>query len=109
MSTDRAKHLRRNQTDAEGKLWNALRNRGLPPYKFKRQVPLGRYIADFMCFERKLIVEVDGSQHGMQVEYDEARTRWLETQGYRVLRVGNRDVLMNLDGVLETIAIAARQ
>ena len=108
MTTERAKDLRRNQTDAERKLWNALRGRGLQPYKFKRQVPIGRYIADFMCFERKLIVEVDGSQHGTQIAYDEARTQWLATQGYSVIRIGNFEVLQNLEGVLEGIAAALK-
>jgi very-short-patch-repair endonuclease len=108
MSTERARVLRRSQTDAERKLWFALRARRFHPYKFRRQVPLGRYIADFVCFERKLVIEVDGDQHSEQIEYDEARTQWLATQGYRVIRFGNRDVSTNFEGVLEAIWAAAQ-
>jgi very-short-patch-repair endonuclease len=103
MTTARARALRRSQTDAERKLWYALRARRLDGIKFKRQVPIGRYIADFMCFECKLIVEVDGSQHAEQADCDAARTRWLETQGYRVVRYWNHEVLLNIDGVAEAI------
>jgi very-short-patch-repair endonuclease len=103
VKTTRARDLRRKQTDAERKPWWELRARRLDGFKFKRQVPVGRYIADFMCFECKLIVELDGSQHLEQVEYDEARTRWLETQGYRVVRYWNIDVLLNTERVMEEI------
>ena len=77
--------------------------RRLDGIKFKRQVPIGRYIADFMCFECKLIVEVDGGQHAEQTDYDAARTSWLETQGYRVVRRWNREVLLNIEGAAEEI------
>ena len=103
MTTTRARALRRSQTDAERKLWYALRARRLDGIKFKRQVPIGRFIADFMCFECKLVVEVDGSQPAEQADYDAARTRWLETQGYRVVRYWNREVLLNTEGVAEEI------
>ena len=103
VKTARARKLRREQTDAERKLWSALRARRFDGFKFKRQVPIGRYIADFMCFECKLIIELDGSQHLEQVEHDEERTRWLETQGYRVVRHWNIAVLLNIDGVMEEI------
>ena len=99
----RARKLRREQTDAERTLWCELRARRLDGFKFKRQVPIGRYIADFMCFECKLIVELDGSQHLEQVAYDEARTRWLATKGYRVVRYWNIDVLLATERVMEEI------
>jgi very-short-patch-repair endonuclease len=103
MTTARARSLRRRQTDAERKLWWALRARRLEGVKFKRQVPVGRYIADFMSFECKLIVELDGNQHAEQIEYDERRTRWLEAQGYRVVRYWNADVLLGIGSVAEEI------
>jgi adenine-specific DNA-methyltransferase len=97
------KELRKNQTDAEKTLWNTLRNRQLNRFKFRRQVSLGRYIVDFVCFESRLIVEVDGGQHADAVPYDETRTRWLGSQGFRVIRFWNNDVLMNLEGVWDRI------
>jgi very-short-patch-repair endonuclease len=103
-STPIARALRRNDTDAERKLWNAIRDRRLGGWKFKRQVPLDRYVVDFLCTDAKLIAEVDGSQHEAERRFDDAiRTRALETDGYFVVRFLNTDVLMNLDGVLETI------
>jgi very-short-patch-repair endonuclease len=96
----RARDLRRNATDAEKLLWKAFREK-LPHAKFRRQVPHGPYFADFLSFPAKLIVEVDGGQHA---EYDAARTRYLESQGFRVLRVWNSDVLQNLEGVLSIIS-----
>ena len=87
-----ARKLRKDMTDAERALWQCLRYRQLKGLKFRRQVPLGKYIADFVCFEANLIVEVDGGQHN-QNEYDEKRTVWLKTQGYNVIRFWNNDVL----------------
>jgi len=107
--TDRARSLRREQTDAERVLWRELRARKLEGLRFKRQVSIGSYIADFMCFECTLIVEVDGSQHAEQVAYDEQRTRWLEERGFRVLRFWNVDVLLNTTWVVEQIRAAARE
>ena len=101
--TERARDLRRNQTKAEGKLWAVLRGRGLSGFKFRRQQPVGRYVADFLCEEAKLIVELGSGKHADQVEYDEGRTAVLEAFGYRVLRFWNNDVLEELDGVVETI------
>jgi adenine-specific DNA-methyltransferase len=83
---DRARRLRRNQSDAEGVLWRHLRNRGLGGRKFRRQHPIGPYVVDFVCIEDRLIVEVDGGQHADPACGDAARTRWLEAQGYRVVR-----------------------
>src|SRR5687767_1293675 len=84
-----ARTLRKNLTDAEQRMWNYLRLRQLDGVKFRRQQPLGAFIVDFVCFERKLIVEVDGGQHSERCVYDENRRRWLEGQGYRVLRFWN--------------------
>lgn len=84
----RARELRWNMTDAERKLWAALRRRQILGYRFRRQQPIGPYIADFFCPEAKLIIEVDGSQHGEELQAldDKRRTEWLEKNGYRVLR-----------------------
>jgi very-short-patch-repair endonuclease len=98
-----AKELRKNQTDSEKALWGVLRNRQLSHLKFRRQVPLGRYIVDFVCFENRLIIELDGGQHAEAVSYDSARTRWLESKGFRVIRFWNNDVLMNLEGIWDSI------
>ncbi len=102
--TGTARKLRSETTDAESRLWNALRNRQMNGFKFKRQVPFGRYIADFICVEAKLIIEADGGQHAQQVETDEIRSKYLEAGGYRVLRFWKNAVIQNLEGALETIA-----
>ncbi|MFC3712236.1 endonuclease domain-containing protein [Sphingoaurantiacus capsulatus] len=104
-----AARLRREATDAERRFWRAVRNRQLAGLKFRRQVSLGPYVADFACVEGGLIVELDGSQHADAVEYDERRTRYLEAQGYRVIRFSNIDALTNLEGVLEMVLAAAGQ
>ncbi|HLL59993.1 MAG TPA: DUF559 domain-containing protein, partial [Allosphingosinicella sp.] len=88
----------------EQMLWHELRGRRLGGHKFKRQWTLGSYIVDFCCWERRLIVEVDGGQHGE--EADARRTAWLESQGYRVLRFWNNEVMTNMDGVLQTMLSA---
>jgi very-short-patch-repair endonuclease len=90
-------------TDAERHLWSHLRRRQLVEAKFRRQASIGRYIVDFVCFEEKLIIELDGGQHTEQVEYDEQRTSWLNSQGFRVLRFWNHEVFEDLDSVLEVI------
>ena len=102
----RARKLRENQTDVEGKLWSRLRDRQLSGVKFRRQHPIGPFIVDFYCLERGLIVELDGSQHVQRNTADKRRTRFLEGLGYRVLRFWNNDVLSNFDGVLERISEA---
>lgn len=99
-----AKRLRRSMTDAETLLWAALRSRPVGA-KFRRQQPIGAFIADFACHEPKLIIEVDGGQHS-ESETDGLRGAWLEEQGYRILRFWNHDVLNNLQGALETISAA---
>lgn len=103
MDVRRARNLRSKSTDAERVLWRHLRQRQIDGYKFRRQQPIGPYIVDFVCLELKLIIEVDGGQHQEQVDYDDQRTRWLETEGYRVLRFWNNDILNNIDGVLQFI------
>lgn len=105
-TTMRARELRRNQTDAEHRLWQALRARGFAGAKFRRQLPIGRYIVDFVCPSRRLIVELDGGQHAAQVSRDEARSRTLAAHGYRVIRFWNNDVNENLPGVLAAIESA---
>ena len=102
-TTPTSRRLRVNQTDAEAKLWQSLRARQLCGLKFVRQQPIGRYICDFVCREKLVVIEVDGGQHA-DSKQDEVRDRYLREQGYRVLRFWNNDVLSNLDGVLEVIA-----
>ena len=98
-----AKALRSSQTDAEQRLWYHLRAHRFMGLKFKRQKPIGRYIVDFVCVERRLIIELDGGQHAEQVTYDQQRDAWLRSQGYTVLRFWNNDVMQELEGVLEQI------
>lgn len=97
-----AKALRTNQTDAEVKVWQALRASRLLSYKFRRQVPMGDFIVDFLCFEKKLIIEIDGGQH-LDSNSDLMRDAKLKAQGYRVLRFWNNEVIENLDDVLAVI------
>jgi very-short-patch-repair endonuclease len=101
----RARRLRRDSTDAEKLLWRKLRE-VFPTAKFRRQSPVGPYVADFLSFRHKLIVEVDGGQHAFQQVKDERRTAFLETAGHRVLRFWNNDVRQNSDDVLQVIAMA---
>lgn len=98
-----AKILRKNQTPAENRLWYFLRAHRYKDLKFKRQKPIGNYIADFVCLELKLIIEIDGSQHFMQRNYDTQRTYWLEAKGFCVLRFWNNQVMREIEGVLEAI------
>jgi very-short-patch-repair endonuclease len=100
-----AKTMRQALTPAELRLWMRLRKPGIPGQRFRRQTPIGPYIVDFFCPERRIIVEVDGDQHGYAVaeRKDAQRDAWLRSRGYVVIRVGNRDVFSNIDGVCETI------
>jgi very-short-patch-repair endonuclease len=99
-----ARQMRGNPTDAERKLWWHLRHRlNIPNTHFRRQVRIGRFIADFACHSARLIIEVDGGQHATMTAADAGRTKLLEANGYRVLRFWNNDVLKNIDGVLEVI------
>ena len=105
MTLSHAKALRANMTEAERRLWYFLRAHRFKGMKFKRQAPIGRYIVDFVSFQRRLVVEVDGGQHA-DSEVDLRRTRWLEDQGFRVSRFWNNEVLSNTDGVLDAIMLA---
>jgi very-short-patch-repair endonuclease len=100
--TQLAKQLRRNQSEAEEKLWLNLWKRNLNNVKFRRQQPIGSYIGDFVSFEKRVIIEIDGGQHNESPgkEKDLKRTIWLESKGYRVIRFWNNEVLENLEGVL---------
>jgi very-short-patch-repair endonuclease len=101
-----ARDLRRNPTDAEKVLWRELRAKRFIKYKFRRQQPLGPFIVDFVCLQRRLIIEADGGHHARTVEEDLARTRWLESQGFRLMRFWNNQILFELASVLEVIASA---
>ena len=101
----RAKRLRRELTDAERKLWGLLRSRQLNGAKFRRQQPIGPFIVDFVCLDRRLVVEADGGQHSGS-KRDQQRDAWLSSRGYRLLRFWNRDILGNPDGVICVIADA---
>ncbi|MBM3943623.1 MAG: endonuclease domain-containing protein [SAR202 cluster bacterium] len=105
MTTEKARRLRRDLTDAEKTLWRILGNRSLASYKFRRRHVIGQYIVDFACVEKKLVIELDGGHHavGAQSEYDQFRTAWLEAQGYRVLRFWNTQPLQEIDSVKEAI------
>lgn len=103
--TPAARRLRAASTDAERKLWRSLQASQLAGFKFRRQLPIGGYVVDFACLEARLVVEVDGGQHADSAD-DKERDAWLRSQGFRVLRFWNNDVLSNTEGVLTTIAKA---
>ena len=108
---DRARHLRRNMTDAEKFVWTQLRSRRFAGYKFRRQAQIGPYIADFICFECRLIVELDGAHHADPEKraHDERRTNWLAKQGFRVLRFANEAVEKDIGAVEKVILRALRE
>ena len=101
----RARQLRRNQPDAEARLWRELRNRQLCGFKFRRQFPIPPYIADFVCVEAGLIVEIDGGQHHNSKERDANRSRYFAQMGYRTVRYWDNDVLLRTNEVLEAILL----
>ena len=103
-----ARSLRLHQTDAEQKLWRHLRNRAVNGLKFRRQVPLGPYVVDFVCFECKLIIEADGGQHA-DSSRDRVRDTYFKARGYKVLRFWNTDTLNNFDAVLALIDQAIKE
>ena len=99
----RAAELRSNQTEAEAKLWAYLRAHRVNGIHFRRQYAIGKYIVDFCAIRKKLIIELDGSQHLEQEDYDKERTDFLESKGFRVLRFWNNEVLKNINGVMAVI------
>ena len=108
MANEFARHLRRNRTGAEQRLWRKLRELKYAGFKFRQQVPIDHFIVDFACLSERLIVEVDGGTHSTEEEVarDLRRERYLMDQGFRVLRVWNSDVRQNLGGVMDTIVAA---
>ena len=101
---ERSRDLRKNLTDAEQKLWQKLRKKQIHGNKFRRQFVLGNYIVDFICLDKRLIIEVDGGQHMDNAGYDSQRDEWLNKQNFKVLRFWNNQVLYEMDSVLEVIA-----
>ena len=101
-----AKAFRRRSTDAERRLCSILRNRSFENLKFQRQHPIGNYVVDFVCLEKSFIIEVDGGGHADQKKKDDERTQWLESQGFKVLRFWNDEVLKETDGVIKAIGHA---
>jgi len=108
MANDRARALRKTLTDAERRLWSHLRRRQVEGCKFRRQAPVGPYIVDLLCLSHRLVVEVDGGQHAWRASSDEKRTKWLESQGFAVLRFWNNEVLGETDAVVAAISDALR-
>jgi very-short-patch-repair endonuclease len=98
-----ARGMRRLPTEAERNFWQVVRDRRLNGLKFKRQVPIGNYIADFVCLEHRLIVEIDGAPHDANRRYDTQRDLFLVSQGFRVLRFWNYEISADIDGVLQVI------
>ncbi|HEY0148533.1 MAG TPA: DUF559 domain-containing protein [Allosphingosinicella sp.] len=104
--TKLAQSLRNNATDCERLLWFELRQRRFGAHKFSRQIPVGPFVADFVCRRARLVAELDGGQHSANVEADARRTCFLESAGYRVIRFWNHDILENMDGVLQVVGVA---
>jgi very-short-patch-repair endonuclease len=102
------KHLRQNMTRAEWKLWHHLRRKQIGGLRFRRQYPIGDYIVDFICLPARLIIEVDGGQHAQMEQEDAQRTAWLESQGFRVIRFWNNEVMETMEHVIETIQSEVR-
>ena len=108
-SSKRANDLRLRQTDTERLLWSRLRNRRLEGYKFRRQLPIGHYIVDFVCISQRLIVELDGSQHARRKAYDQVREQFLRKRRYQLVRIASNEVLRNLEGVLMAVLVVLRR
>ena len=102
---EKSRQLRKNMTPQERKLWCIIRNRQFFGYRFRRQFPLGQYIVDFICREKKIIIEIDGGQHNeiKNIQYDNERTEYLISEGYKVLRFWNNDIDKNIGGVYEKL------
>jgi very-short-patch-repair endonuclease len=107
----RSREMRKEPTYAEARLWSDLQRRQIEGFKFRRQVPMGPYFVDFVCFKARLVIEVDGSQHReLSVEeHDARRTAWLTARGFRVLRFWNEEVLLGMAGVWEVIRTALKE
>ena len=103
---DFARSLRRSTTQTEALVWSRLRRRQLGGYRFRRQHPIGPYVADFVCLEQRLAIEMDGGQHAELAEYDRARDDYIRQRGFRVLRLWNSEVFADLDGTLDAILSA---
>ncbi len=104
-STEKARNLRKNMTKQERRLWQFLRKKNINNLKFRRQYPIGKYIVDFICNEKKLIIEIDGGQHNeaQNISYDQERTEYLESKGYTIIRFWNNDIDNNIEGVYQEI------
>jgi very-short-patch-repair endonuclease len=111
LSIQRARLLRKSMPASEARLWNALRLLKPLGHHFRRQVPLGRYYADFCIHKHRLVIEVDGDTHytDARIAYDISRDQFIRTQGYRILRITNHDIHTNLDGVVEAILLALQE
>jgi len=105
---EQARKLRKESTDAEKRLWSHLRAHRYGGHKFKRQQPIGPYIVDLVCFDARLVIEIDGGQHADETERDSARDAWLAREGFRVLRFWNNEVLGNTEGVMQQITLSLR-
>jgi len=101
--TNIARMLRRRSTNVEKILWQKLKGRQLEGYKFRRQQPVGPYIVDFVNFEKRIVIELDGGQHAIRKDSDKKRDAWLKAEGFEVLRFWNNDLFENLEGILEVI------
>lgn len=103
--TIKARNLRKNMTEQEKKLWQYLRKRSINNFKFRRQYPIGNYIVDFACLEKRLVIEIDGGQHNQSdnILYDQNRTQYIEKCGYKVIRFWNNEIENNIEGVYEEI------
>lgn len=99
-----ARYLRRNESKAEALFWTAVRNRQFMNLKFKRQVPIDKYFADFVCEEKKIVIELDDPTHDQKMEKDAERTRILEAHGFRVIRFANEEIYEDLDAVLAELS-----
>ncbi len=109
-STKRARHLRKEMTEAEKKVWQFLKAKKFCGLKFRRQEPIGKYIVDFVCYLPRIIIEIDGGQHASEIlEQDKIRDSWLESQSFRVLRFWNNEVMENCEGVMEVVFRALPQ
>jgi very-short-patch-repair endonuclease len=105
MTNQRARTLRKGMTDGERKLWHRLRANQVEGLRFRRQHPIGAYTVDFVCLEKRLIVEIDGEHHTepAHIEHDRRRDLWLNSEGYRLVRIPSTDVFQNIDGVMDGI------